>query len=90
MNARRNRRLTEAARDNLQRQTLHTLITKDSPPWSVQRICLAREMGWSLSYVDRLRHNRPDEIERVAVVLNTQERWAEREQERQARRRSRL
>ena len=84
MNARRNRRLTEAARDNLQRQTLHTLITKDSPPWSVQRICLAREMGWSLSYVDRLRHNRPDEIERVAVVLNTQERWAER----QAKRRS--
>jgi hypothetical protein len=45
-------------------------------------------MGWSLSYVDYLRHNKMDELERVAIVLNAEEGWMERERERQAKRRS--
>ena len=84
MNARRNRRLTQAAQKDLEHQTLDALRGTGGTSWAVQRIWLAYEMGWPLSYVDRLRHNRPDEIERVAVVLNTGKRW----QERQARRRS--
>jgi hypothetical protein len=72
---RRNRRLTALESKRIRSQTRLALTLKDGAPWPVSRIWVAREMGWPLSYVEYLRHNKPSEIERVAVVLAAENEW---------------